>query len=119
MVPHSGIVERAMTMLTCSRPLRVARLYGDGLQAVGTDNAISTGPYEPCCLWSDSLWDHPNAPDGVGYQSRHDSTEICLAIFQDDDLTFDPQPAVPLSELLHVIARLLDARGKSIAMGEP
>lgn len=117
MVPYSEIVERVMTELTCRRPLRVVRLYGDGLQAVGTDNAISTGPYEPCGLWSDALWDHSDAPDGVAYQSRHDSTEICLAIFQRDDLIFEPQPPVPLREMLHVIASLLDDRGKSIMMG--
>jgi hypothetical protein len=49
--------------LVCRRDLRVVTLYGSVLQAVGTDNAISTGPYEPCGLWSDAFWDHPDQPD--------------------------------------------------------
>ena len=72
MVAAAEIEGRAIADLVGSRVLRVVRLYGTGLQAVGTDNAISTGPYAPCGLWSDALWDHPDKPDGIAYQSRHD-----------------------------------------------
>jgi hypothetical protein len=115
MVAASDITDRAATELACRRDLRVVKLYGSGLQAVGTDNAISTGPYGPCGLWSDALWDHPDHPDGIAYQSRQDSNEICLALFERPDLTFDIRSTRPLTAMLHEVAALLDAYGKSLS----
>ena len=115
MVATSDITERAASELTCRREVRVVTLYGSGLSAVGTDNAISTGPYGPCGLWSDALWDHPDHPDGIAYQSRHDSNEICLALFERPDLTFDIKSTRPLTAMLHEVAALLDAYGKSLS----
>jgi hypothetical protein len=115
MVAASDITDRAATELAYRRDLRVVKLYGSGLQAVGTDNAISTGPYGPCGLWSDALWDHPDHPDGIAYQSRHDSNEICLALFERPDLTFDIRSTRPLTAMLHEVAALLDAYGKSLS----
>jgi hypothetical protein len=115
MVSTSEIMDRAATELACRRELRIVKLYGSGLQVVGTDNAISTGPYGPCGLWADALWDHPDQPDGIAYQSRHDSTEICLALFDRPDLTFDIRSTKPLTAMLHEIAAFLDAHGKSLS----
>lgn len=115
MISTSEIADRATTELACRRDLRVVKLYGSGLQVVGTDNAISTGPYGPCGLWSDALWEHPDQPDGIAYQSRHDSNEICLALFERPGLTLDVLSTTPLSALLHDVASLLDAYGKSLS----
>ena len=110
-----GIMDRAATELVCRRDLRVVTLYSSGLQAVGTDNAISTGPYEPCGLWSDAFWDHPDQPDGIVYQSRRDARELCLALFARPDLSFDIKSTKPLTAMLHQIAVLLDGYGKSLS----
>jgi hypothetical protein len=115
MVAASEITDRAATELVCPRDLRVVTLYGSGLQAVGTDNAISTGPYGPCGLWSNALWEHPDQPDGIAYQSRHDSSELCLALFARDDMTFKIRSTKPLPMMLHEIAALLNGSGKSLA----
>jgi hypothetical protein len=115
MVATSDIFDRAATELTCRRAVRVVKLYGAGLQAVGTDNAISTGPYEPCGLWSDALWDHPDQPDGIAYQSRHDSTELCLALFERADMTFEIKATKSLTAMLHEVAAVLDGYGKSLS----
>lgn len=115
MVGVSEITDRAATELACRAELRVVKLYGSGLQAVGTDNAISTGPYEPCGLWADALWDHPDHPDGIAYQSRHDSSEICLALFDRLGPAFDIRSTRPLTALSHEIAALLDGYGKSLS----
>lgn len=115
MVAASDITGRAATELACRRELRVVKLYGSGLQAVGTDNSISTGPYGPCGLWADVLWDHPDRPDGIAYQSRHDSDEICLALFERPGLTFDISSSKPLTAMFREIAALLDAHGKSLS----
>jgi hypothetical protein len=115
MVATSEIAERAATELACCRNLRIVALYGSGLQAVGTDNAISTGPDGPCGLWSDALWDHPDQPDGVAYQSRHDPSELCLALFARSDLTLTISSTRPLTAMLHEIAALLDRYDKSLS----
>ena len=115
MVAMTDIVGRSVSGLVSNRPLRIVRLYGSGLQTVGTDNAISTGPYEPCGLWSDALWDHPDRPDGLAYQSRHDSSEICLAIFEKTDVRLKVQGAHLLSSMLGDVAAVLDSYGKSVS----
>jgi hypothetical protein len=115
MVATSDITDRAASELACRREVRVVKLYGSGLPAVGTDNAISTGPYGPCGLWSDALWDHPDQPDGIAYQSRHNSNEVCLALFERPDLTFNITSTKPLSAMVHEIATLLDDSGKSLS----
>ncbi|MGO4843302.1 RES family NAD+ phosphorylase, partial [Rhizobiaceae sp. 2RAB30] len=64
-------------------------MHGAGLQSLGTDNSISTGPYGPCGAWADALWDHPDEPDGIAYLSRHDPAEVCYAVFERKRITFD------------------------------
>ncbi|RWE90453.1 MAG: RES domain-containing protein [Mesorhizobium sp.] len=115
MVASTDIVSRSATSLVSVRPLRVVRLHGAGLQMVGTDNAVSTGPYEPCGLWSDALWDHKDQPDGLAYQSRHDSSEICLALFQRANVRLSARETFPLSQTLRTVADVLDIFGKSVS----
>jgi hypothetical protein len=115
MVSMTEITTRAISELSCIRPLRIVRMHGTGLQALGTDNAVSTGPYEPCGLWTDVLWDHADRPDGLAYQSRHDSSEICLALFERDDMAFDRKGMLPLSGILKEIAAILEIYGKSLS----
>jgi RES domain len=114
MVRYPDIADRALCQLTCARDLKVVRLHGTGLQAVGCDNAISTGPYGVCGAWSNALWAHSDRPDGIAYQSRHDSGEICLALFEREDLQLQASELVPLIEELPRIAALLSTYGKSI-----
>ncbi|HEY3719235.1 MAG TPA: RES family NAD+ phosphorylase [Roseiarcus sp.] len=114
MVDYPDVVARAFSEIRARRILRLARLHGTGLQQIGCDNAISTGPYGPCGAWSDALWAHPSAPDGIAFQSRHDSSEICLALFERPDLGLEAAPATALIDQLPTISRLLIAYGKSI-----
>ena len=44
MVSYSAVAARASSDIRSIRDLRLVRLYGRGLQQVGCDNAISTGP---------------------------------------------------------------------------
>ncbi|MER9234713.1 RES family NAD+ phosphorylase [Mesorhizobium sp. M0622] len=116
MVSMADILERSASGLVSDRPLQVVRLYGPGLQAVGTDNAISTAPYESCGLWSDALWRHRDQPDGLAYQSRHDSSEICLALFERPDFQLLPQETRSLSSMFDEVAAVLDSYGKSVSL---
>jgi RES domain len=115
MVAASDIADRSASELVCRRALRVVKLHGKGLQALGTDNAVSTGPYEPCGRWSDALWDHADQPDGIAYLSRHDPGERCLALFQRPGLAFVIKATRPLTAMLHEVAALLETYGKSLS----
>ncbi|KGD94052.1 RES family NAD+ phosphorylase [Rhizobium sp. YS-1r] len=117
MVSMTEITGRSVSELACARPLKIVRMHGTGLQAVGTDNAISTGPYGPCGLWTDALWDHPDRPDGLAYQSRHDSGEICLALFERGDMEFSHVGGAPLTSILKDVAAILEMYGKSLSPG--
>ena len=114
MVAYEEIAIRASTVLQSGRDLRLVRLHGTGLQQVGCDNAISTGPYDPCGAWADALWAHRSAPDGIAYQSRHDSGEICIALFERAGLALTAGPAVSLLEQLPAVANTLSIHGKSV-----
>ena len=114
MVAASEIAARAATGLVCRRVLRVVTQHGPGLQMVGTNNAISTGPYNPCGLWSDALWDHANQPDGIAYRSRHDSSEICLALFERPGLELEVLQTRALAAMPREIGAMLDRYGKSL-----
>lgn len=110
MVAMSDITVRSASKLSCERDLRVVTMSGPGLQTLGTDNAISTGPYEPCGEWADALWDHPELPDGIAYLSRHDPDEMCFALVERKPIGFAITQMRPL-------AAILDRYGKSIAPG--
>ena len=113
-VSYPDLAERLSCNLVSARDLRVARLHGTGLQAVGCDNSISTGPYDVCGAWADALWAHRDVPDGIAYQSRHDSGQICLALFERPDLQLQASDPVPLTRRLAEISAILGGYGKSI-----
>ncbi len=115
MVAYDDVISRASSELRCSRDLRLVQLHGAGLQQLGCDNAISTGPYGPCGAWADALWAHPEAPCGIAYPSRHDEREICLAIFERPDLQFMAAAPIDLTDQLPKLASILSGYGKSIA----
>ncbi len=114
MVGYSDLADRASCVLTCARELRVVRLFGAGLQVVGCDNAISTGPYDVCGAWADALWAHPERPDGIAYQSRHDPGAMCIALFEREGIEVRASESVPLTEQLPRVAAILGVYGKSI-----
>jgi hypothetical protein len=93
----------------------LVRLHGAGLQQLGLDDAISTGPYAPCGAWSDGLCAHPEKPDGLIFRSRHDPDRLCVAVFERSDLEFDADPPEPLAGRLGEVASILAAYGKSVA----
>ena len=116
MVAEADITSRAASVLRCRRDLRVVQLHGAGLQRLGLDNAISTGPYTPCGAWSDALFAHPEAPDGLAFRSRHDPDRLCLAIFERSDIAVEVEPRGLLINRLAEVASMLGAYGKSVAI---
>jgi len=92
------------------------QLFGAGLQAVGTDNAVNTGPYGPSGASADALFAHPDHPDGIAYTSRHDPEQLCIAFFSHSDIRLELfSGPTPLSEVLEDVASILRRYGKGIA----
>jgi hypothetical protein len=114
-VPLKKIVERSATGLECARDLRFVQLHGPGLQRVGADNSISTGPYAPCGRWADALWDHRDCPDGIEYLSRHDPGQVCWAIFERPSLRFRKRTTTELQSRLREVAAILQTYRKSVS----
>lgn len=115
LVGLQDIAARSVTVLAAARDLRLVRMHGAGLQALGVDNSVTTGPYEPCGRWADALFAHPDRPDGIAYASRHDPDQVCIALFSRSDLGLSPaSPSVPLAEMMMEVAAILRRYGKGL-----
>jgi len=61
--------------LEVSRGLKLVDLAGKGLVRMGLDARLNSGDYRVAQRWSSAFHDHPDAPDGILYTSRHDPTK--------------------------------------------
>jgi hypothetical protein len=119
LVAASRIAERAYSDIRVMASMALVSLIDTGLQQLSLDNSIATGPYEPCGLWADALWDHPEAPDGLLYRSRHDPAQRCIALFERPRERVEPAgEPVPLRRIQSTIAAILDRYGRGIDPGE-
>jgi hypothetical protein len=117
LVSLGEISGRSVAVLGASRAVRLVRLHGPGLQALGLDNSISTGPYDACGLWADALFDHADRPDGIAYASRHDPEQICVALFERADLSLTPaSESEPLRDIMSDVAAALRRYGKGLEL---
>lgn len=115
LVDLASVASRSLAFMAASRPIRLVRMHGPGLQLLGTDNAVTTGPYAPCGLWADALFAHPDAPDGIAYASRHDPEQICVALFSRPGLAIEPaHEGVPLADMPSAVAAVLRRYGKGL-----
>jgi hypothetical protein len=115
LIGMAEIESRSLAVIGTSRVMRLVDLYGEGLQQLGLDAAIFTGPYENCGLWTDALLQHPEQPDGILYRSRHDPSQTCIALFERADLGLTlASDSVPLTRLLAEIGELLRRYGKAL-----
>jgi hypothetical protein len=93
---------RSVAAIEITRDLRLAALHGPGLARLGVTAELASGAvYAVSQAWSRSLWEHPDAPDGIVCRSRHDDSSLCVAIYnrakaaltivEDRRLTDDPK----------------------------
>jgi len=113
-VDYSEIKSRSLSVLHADRNLRLVAAMGENLSRLGTTAALATGPYDPCGTWSDALFDHPDAPDGILFSSRHNPDEPCIALFERTDVSLVIADSTPLPSMLGQIGALLDRHGKSL-----
>jgi hypothetical protein len=115
LIGMAEIESRSVAVIRTSRITRFVDLRGDGLQQLGLDGSIFTGPYENCGLWADALFRHPARPDGIVYRSRHDPAYTCLALFERTDLGLTLASAsVPLTRMLADIGGMFRRYGKAL-----
>lgn len=72
---------RSLATIGLRRDLRLVSLHGPALARVGTTLEASSGPYPLSRAWSLAFWAHPAAADGIQYRSRHDDSQLCVALF--------------------------------------
>ncbi|MDR3439735.1 RES family NAD+ phosphorylase [Telmatospirillum sp.] len=80
--------DRAWSVLTIGRDLKLAKLYDEGLLWHGIDSNIgSSDSYtEPRRIALELHADFPDL-DGIAYRARHNDGQICYAIFDRIDPT--------------------------------
>ena len=82
---HSELVQRRVIQLTYgkdARPLRLVKLYDEGLAAAHTDNQIASRDHYPTTQrWSRAFHIHPIQADGIVYMSRYMGSTRSVVIF--------------------------------------
>ena len=114
LIGSDEIMSRAFTSLRLNRELRLIDLRAEGLQQLGLDTSIISGPYDPCGLWADAFFYHPDKPDGIWYPSRYDPSQACIALFDREPNTISPVKTHPLTDVQRLVGEILRRYGKAI-----
>lgn len=81
-VRRDFVEERAWSTLEVLRPLRLAKLYDEGLHWHGLEAGdIAMDDYAPCRRLALDLVQDPSLLDGLAYRSRFNNGQICFALF--------------------------------------
>lgn len=79
------------------KPLRLARLYGKWLKALGGTGGVAKAiPYDVPHLWSQAVFLHPKKVDGFLYMSRNVDDRMALAVFDRAAGKLSVRDATPL-----------------------
>ena len=115
MVAESQLASRSLARLEVNRDLRFVDLTGPNLSTLGTTGSLHAGPYDSSWAWSDALFDHPSRPDGILYTSRHDPSELCMALFEKPDYSLTADGSRGLLDAKGFVGAVLSEHGKSIS----
>jgi len=96
------LAGRSVATLEVRRDLRLVPILGPSLARLGVTAELASGSdYVGSQLWSRTLWEHSDQPDGIFYRPHHDDSALCaalydrakdgLAIVGDCSLSEDPQ----------------------------
>ena len=86
---------RGWTVLTCARPLRLAKVYDEGLVHHGVTADICAGDdYTNPRDFAAAIYAAGPTIDGIAYRARHNNGQICYAVF-------DRVRVVDLAETAH------------------
>ena len=90
LISRADVEGRMWTVLRTRRPLRLAKVFDDGLLWHGVDDAITGGDsYADSRQFALDIHSAFSEADGLAYRSKHNNGELCYAIFdrvKDDEL---------------------------------
>lgn len=116
-VAMSTLLDRCVSEITVTRPLRLVDLSGPGLRRIGADARLCSGDHHVARLWAQAIWMHPDQPDGIQYPARHDPSRQSVALF-DRAAALQIGPARCVIDLdPKLLGRILDTYGFSLATG--
>lgn len=109
-VTVSSLTTRAQSVLLPIRALSLVDLRGAGLSHIGADARLFAADRRPAQIWSQALWKHPEAIDGLCYRARHDSDRVSVAVFDRAADALDVSSTQPLMAraLRSALADVLD-----------
>lgn len=82
-ITSGELASRALSTITCKRPLKLVDLTGPGLARIGADSRLFSGEHRVSREWSRAFHEHPSKVDGLFYPTRHDPTCKAAAIFNE------------------------------------
>ena len=95
-------------------PLRLIKLYDEGLIAAHLDNTISSLDYYPSTQrWAIAFHDHPAKAEGIVYMSRFLGARRSVALFERSSDSVEVGSSTPLLDHPD-FARLLDLFGIAV-----
>jgi len=75
------LAGRSIATVEVRRDLRLVPIHGRSLARLGVTAELASGSdYASSQLWSRTLWEHSDQPDGILYRSRHDDSALCVAL---------------------------------------
>lgn len=80
-VTNDTLAARRLCQIWPNPHLRLVDLAGPGLTELGADGRLATGSHRLAQRWSRWLYGHPEAPDGLLYRSRHDPSQLAVAVY--------------------------------------
>jgi RES domain len=114
-VAQSELHVRSFCRFAAIRDLRLVRLYGPDMVALGATSGVSANPdYGLCQRWSQALHSHFEAPDGILYKSNYDNDELALVLFDRAHDAIDSGSSTPVMNDHPLLGRILDRYKASI-----
>ncbi len=109
LVTTEALSAKRLVEVRFTRPLRLVDLTESGLARIGADLRLCAGDYDVAQQWSGALHDHPAAPDGLLYRSRHDPGRLCAAVYDraEAEVTTTPRGTLAAPEHAPLLADIL------------
>ena len=90
--------ERALATLRALSPLRLVRLHGRHLLALGADAGVIHGEdFARSQSWAAAIHAHPSNVDGILYSCRHDDSALAVALFDRASAAVEVVESAPLA----------------------
>lgn len=98
-VSRRSLQNRSISKLAILRELNLVDITAEGAAWLGAAGEITAGEHALSQLWSQALYRHPQAPDGLYYRARHDQSRISVAIYSRAETAISVVSTIDLLDL--------------------